>query len=331
MNRGTEQAFVDSLAEFALSLPAAWPDTPWGDRVTKVGKKIFLFVSGPESERPVVTTKLPESHDYASRTPGVPDPLRARQARLGHDLRRRRAGGGARGAVRLRRGELSRRGHQDAWSSGSTPKSPPNRTEARAEETSCRRCRRRHDGRGMHLADRHALPAPYRARPYRGRYGPCRDGRGVGRLPRVHRQSELAECRAVRRHLRPSGRLRSRHRHRPDRTVDGVQSRWSRTAERVGPISSRASGLRGVRPTHPGPPHAQPLLRLAGRRTRAAHGAVGRTGGPRSFPRLRRPPGPGHAATGEAAWLEALGYERSSGRPALVRPDLDDIPDRPTP
>jgi len=65
MNRGTEQAFVDSLAEFALSLPAAWPDTPWGDRVTKVGKKIFLFVSGPESERPVVTVKVPDSRDHA--------------------------------------------------------------------------------------------------------------------------------------------------------------------------------------------------------------------------------------------------------------------------
>jgi predicted DNA-binding protein (MmcQ/YjbR family) len=58
-------AVVDSLAEFALSLPEAWPDTPWGDRVVKVGKKIFLFVSGPDSERPVATFKLPESRDHA--------------------------------------------------------------------------------------------------------------------------------------------------------------------------------------------------------------------------------------------------------------------------
>ena len=57
--------FVDSLEEFALSLPEAWPDNPWGDRVVKVGKKIFVFVSGPDSERPVVTTKLPESRDHA--------------------------------------------------------------------------------------------------------------------------------------------------------------------------------------------------------------------------------------------------------------------------
>ena len=33
--------------------------------MVKVGKKIFLFLSGPDSERPVVTTKLPESSDHA--------------------------------------------------------------------------------------------------------------------------------------------------------------------------------------------------------------------------------------------------------------------------
>jgi len=60
-----DHTFVESLQNFALTLPEAWPDSPWGDRVVKVGKKIFLFVSGPDSERPVVTTKLPESRDHA--------------------------------------------------------------------------------------------------------------------------------------------------------------------------------------------------------------------------------------------------------------------------
>ncbi len=55
----------ETVEEFALSLPEAWPDTPWGDRVVKVGKKIFLFVSGPDAERAVVTVKLPESRDHA--------------------------------------------------------------------------------------------------------------------------------------------------------------------------------------------------------------------------------------------------------------------------
>jgi predicted DNA-binding protein (MmcQ/YjbR family) len=49
---------------FALSLPEAWVDTPWGDRVVKVGKKIFVFLSPPDSERPVITVKLPDSGDH---------------------------------------------------------------------------------------------------------------------------------------------------------------------------------------------------------------------------------------------------------------------------
>ena len=61
----TPHATISSLEAFALSLPEAWPDNPWGDRVVKVGTKIFVFLSGPESERPVVTTKLPDSRDHA--------------------------------------------------------------------------------------------------------------------------------------------------------------------------------------------------------------------------------------------------------------------------
>ncbi len=59
------EPFTTSLEAFALSLPEAWPDEPWGDRVVKVGKKIFLFVSGPGAERPTMTAKLPDSHDQA--------------------------------------------------------------------------------------------------------------------------------------------------------------------------------------------------------------------------------------------------------------------------
>jgi predicted DNA-binding protein (MmcQ/YjbR family) len=62
---GSDAAFVESVEAFGRSLPEAWPDNPWGDRVVKVGKKIFLFVSGPESDRPVITVKVPESHDHA--------------------------------------------------------------------------------------------------------------------------------------------------------------------------------------------------------------------------------------------------------------------------
>ena len=58
-------AVVDSLEEFALSLPEAWPDEPWGDRVVKVGKKIFVFLSRHDATRPSATFKLPDSRDHA--------------------------------------------------------------------------------------------------------------------------------------------------------------------------------------------------------------------------------------------------------------------------
>lgn len=62
---------VDGLEAFARSLPEAWPDSPWGDRVVKVGKKIFVFLSRPDAEQPSITTKLPESADHALSFPGA--------------------------------------------------------------------------------------------------------------------------------------------------------------------------------------------------------------------------------------------------------------------
>lgn len=58
-------AVVDSLEELALSYPEAWPDAPWGDRVVKVGKKIFVFLSRRDATRPSATFKLPDSRDHA--------------------------------------------------------------------------------------------------------------------------------------------------------------------------------------------------------------------------------------------------------------------------
>jgi predicted DNA-binding protein (MmcQ/YjbR family) len=54
------------LLAFALSLPEAWEDNPWGDTVVKVRKKIFVFVG---SDR--VTVKLDESHGHALSVPGA--------------------------------------------------------------------------------------------------------------------------------------------------------------------------------------------------------------------------------------------------------------------
>ena len=55
---------IDELENFALSLPEAWADAPWGDRVVKVAKKIFVFLSSAGAERPGLTVKLPDSHDH---------------------------------------------------------------------------------------------------------------------------------------------------------------------------------------------------------------------------------------------------------------------------
>ena len=56
---------IDEVERFALSLPEAWADSPWGDRVVKAGKKIFVFLSTHASDKPGITVKLPESHDHA--------------------------------------------------------------------------------------------------------------------------------------------------------------------------------------------------------------------------------------------------------------------------
>ncbi len=56
------------LRRFALDLPEAYEDFPWGDRVAKVGKKVFAFLGSEEggAERGVgVTVKLRESHEEA--------------------------------------------------------------------------------------------------------------------------------------------------------------------------------------------------------------------------------------------------------------------------
>jgi predicted DNA-binding protein (MmcQ/YjbR family) len=57
---------VVELLSFALSLPEAWEDRPWGDTVAKVRKKIFVFV-GSES----ITVKLDESHGHALSVEGA--------------------------------------------------------------------------------------------------------------------------------------------------------------------------------------------------------------------------------------------------------------------
>ena len=63
MNRRQQKAAAQ-LKAFALDLPDAWEDHPWGDTVVKVGKKVFVFLGA--DDRVSMSTKLPESRDAAT-------------------------------------------------------------------------------------------------------------------------------------------------------------------------------------------------------------------------------------------------------------------------
>ena len=63
----------EQLREFALSLPGAVEDFPWGDQVVKVNKKIFVFLGHKQDDEPRVylTVKLPESGFAALEMPNA--------------------------------------------------------------------------------------------------------------------------------------------------------------------------------------------------------------------------------------------------------------------
>jgi predicted DNA-binding protein (MmcQ/YjbR family) len=63
-----KQSVADAIARHALSLPEAWADHPWeGDRVAKVGKKIFAFLAHDDAGR--ISLKLPSSSGFALSLP----------------------------------------------------------------------------------------------------------------------------------------------------------------------------------------------------------------------------------------------------------------------
>ena len=52
------------LRRYALGLPGAWEDFPWGESVVKVGKKVFVFL-GRSGDALSVSVKLPSSNFLA--------------------------------------------------------------------------------------------------------------------------------------------------------------------------------------------------------------------------------------------------------------------------
>lgn len=61
----------ERLRTFALTLPEAHEDGPWGETVVKVRNKIFVFLGTDGAPDPGFGVKLQESHEEALATPGV--------------------------------------------------------------------------------------------------------------------------------------------------------------------------------------------------------------------------------------------------------------------
>jgi mycothiol synthase len=177
---------------------------------------------------------------------------------------------------------------------------------------------------GVHLAERMDLPEPYRARPYRGRddhpamvevLAAHRDLGGAEQLPTVAQldltYANLRDC---------------------DPATDIALVECDR--EVVAYTRASWEDLDAVRdlvvftPTRP--EHLAQSLYTALVEGNERHMAPWADGAAR-FRAYASHPGPDLAATGEAAWLEVLGYVAAEWGASLVRPHLDDIPERSLP
>lgn len=61
----------DVVRDFALGLPEAWEDFPWGETVVKVSKKVFVFLGSRDADRPGMGVKLTGSHEHGLAVPGA--------------------------------------------------------------------------------------------------------------------------------------------------------------------------------------------------------------------------------------------------------------------
>jgi predicted DNA-binding protein (MmcQ/YjbR family) len=61
------------VREFALGLPGAYEEFPWGESVAKVNKKVFVFLGHNDAETAGYSVKLknPSAHAHAMAVPGA--------------------------------------------------------------------------------------------------------------------------------------------------------------------------------------------------------------------------------------------------------------------
>src|SRR4051794_16399909 len=67
----TPAALRKRLVAYALEMPGAYLDHPWGEDVAKVSKKVFVFFGTEGPEGAGMGVKLPESMSLALAQPGV--------------------------------------------------------------------------------------------------------------------------------------------------------------------------------------------------------------------------------------------------------------------
>ncbi|CAN5344726.1 hypothetical protein BH20ACT24_BH20ACT24_11340 [soil metagenome] len=66
------RATREGVLTFALGLPGAYEDHPWGESVAKVNKKVFVFLGmDTDPASMAMTVKLGESHEQALMVPGA--------------------------------------------------------------------------------------------------------------------------------------------------------------------------------------------------------------------------------------------------------------------
>ena len=66
------QEVADAMRAFALRMPGAVEDHPWGERVAKVNKKIFVFLGHDSADDTFqFCVKLPTSATEALKLPGT--------------------------------------------------------------------------------------------------------------------------------------------------------------------------------------------------------------------------------------------------------------------
>ena len=67
-----QRAIRRKVLAFALSLPGAYEDHPWGESVAKVNKKVFVFLGvGEDPSLLGMSVKLDDSLDQALAVPGA--------------------------------------------------------------------------------------------------------------------------------------------------------------------------------------------------------------------------------------------------------------------